>query len=114
MPQNTYTKKAIEMAIKGGYQGLSLENKSTAEKAITLIVEYELHKTLLDRDFWQALEVGFRIPCKEHEANGYCVNCDNKGYHNVIPWMLMWRNFVEHLIEGKDIESFFQSLLANT
>lgn len=52
-----------------------------------------IYETLLYPDFWQSL--GYR---SEEE-------CWNKSC-----WKCVWHRFIDHLAEGKSIESFFETL----
>ena len=96
--------QAIEKAIEGGYKG----NKEFLLK----LPEYAKSQIWLDPLFWQSLG----------KAMGWCeyavcihdgkMNCFEKnhwaGYMG--EWKWHWHRFIDHLAEGKDAESFFETL----
>lgn len=102
--------KAIQKAIKGGW----------STSYVSLNSRRYHDKYLLDPLFWQALgkSLGWideAWPNGEMKCENKFGRCDEKycsygGYKN--PYGV-WHNFIDHLAEGKDIESFFQTLLAN-
>ncbi len=82
-----------KLAKRGGYEGRLYAPSVGAE--------------LLDRNFWQALfpKESFYIACDF----GNCPEKDNcKCAWN---WKDYWHAFIDHLAEGKDIDSFFEKLL---
>lgn len=81
----TYTEQAIEIACKNGYD--------VSEK-----LEYG-HSRLLDHLFFQALGRG--LGWGEDENNTW----DKR------TWASHWHRLIDHLAEGKDIESFFEQLI---
>jgi hypothetical protein len=87
----TYTGQAIEKTIHGGWR---FKENNFAGNSI------ENNQFLLNREFWQALgkTLGW-------EENWVRVLGDEKN------WRLEWHNFINHLADGKDTESFFEQLL---
>ena len=82
--------KAIKKAINGGYKGCTdaVWNEST----------------LLDPLFWQALG----------KAEGWGKTMTSRsGVRMRDIYTVYWHDFVDHLAEGKDINSFFEDLLTN-
>lgn len=61
---------------------------------------------LMNPDFWEALGKGMKL------KNAYDLSKDSpdfKGsYH--LEWLKNWHRFIDHLAEGKSIESFFEEL----
>lgn len=100
-------KEAIQKAIEGGY-----ETPNMSERTGTGILTYNC---LLDPAFWQSLgkamgwekrmEVAWGIVDEEHggatSMKGYCMP----------EWQYHQHRFIDHLVEGKDAESFFNNLL---
>ncbi len=62
----------------------------------------------LDPSFWQALGKA-RGWGKKTLSNGMVADVGRDGYINV--WQSYWHDFIDHLAEGKDAESFFAELL---
>lgn len=133
--------QAIKKAIKGGWKPEQLDFKriDTAETAEeSYRISYS--KSLLDPLFWQSLgkaegwgqriyktdtgeEWGKRIclhcgvdcnyqPQKESGCNHVhypeaCQECSKKA----VTWKDYWHRFIDHIAEGKDVDSFFKALL---
>lgn len=118
--------EAIEKANVGGYNGYP---KSFCEEC----GNYESPKggsIFLDPLFWQAL--GKAMGWKNETCRGcsmtrdrrpekmeefcYCTDPDtspNKPPEFIPTWLFRWYRFIDHLAEGKDIESFFEQLKLN-
>ncbi len=83
-------REAIKKAIMGGYKGCTtaLWNESV----------------LLDPNFWQSLgkEEGWN---KQDGGNSIA------GIWFGETWKYYWHSFIEHLISGKDVDSFFKELI---
>lgn len=60
----------------------------------------EMAVVFLDPTFWQALG----------KARGWRKDWPTEGSPD---WLFHWHRFIDHLAEGKDAESFFESLLNN-
>lgn len=62
-------------------------------------------KYLLDPTFWECLakSLSFGTDC------GF-VNCPAHGEHKKC-WMKVWHSFIDHIADGKDIDSFFEQLI---
>lgn len=106
-------KEAIQKAIEGGYK---LPNDTDYSASYVKIKNVRGRTTdfvfgqfgsqclgtiptadiLLDPLFWQALG----------KAMGWEFRSDHKE-----PWKKEWHRFIDHLAEGKDVESFFKDLL---
>lgn len=65
-----------------------------------------VYKIVLDRLFWQALGKGLGWDKKMTYYNTF-----TEGKENNDPWRLEMHRFIDHLAEGKSIDSFFESLL---
>jgi len=98
---------AIESAIKeavekGGYKRPVVITVGEKE-----IYDEDGYQTFLDPLFWQALGKS-RGWGKKTLSNGLVANVGRDGYINV--WHSYWHDFIDHLAEGKDAESFFKDL----
>lgn len=81
---------------------------------------YSLHKALLDPLFWQSLGKAMGWDTSENNPTWLCPVCakslDEMIMHlndkdfGIETWRYYWHAFIDHLAEGKDIESFFASL----
>ncbi len=134
-------KNAIEKAIEGGYDlGGVLVSASNKIYTINLHVKGQSKRynseLLIDPLFWQSLGkamgwkegeimvcVGCGVSCEKNEVsarnkhtgiwNGQKkTGCDSdvQHYHHGV-WEIEWENFIHHLAEGKDADSFFDNLL---
>lgn len=61
-----------------------------------------VNEIFLDPLFWKSLGKAM-----EWENNVYV---EGKGIRDVKEWKQQWHRFIDHLAEGKDAESFFESL----
>ena len=91
-------KNAIKKAIEGGWKIPHVEEQDEAPAAIRFYVKNP-HKILLDHLFWQALGKAMGWGLEEDE---------NKRW---MDWKTHWHDFIQHLIEGKSADSFFDDLL---
>lgn len=102
--------QAIEKAIEGGWKPVLWidiwKAGDTHDLGVVIIygMEGERVPVLIDRvvlkpDFWQALG----------KSMGWEAGIDTYPYKNVA-WIRKWHYFIDHLAEGKDIESFFEAL----
>lgn len=126
--------QAVEKSIEGGYSREVFVGKSPEEKA-RIIGDMVLPEVLLDHRFWQSLgkAMGWGITRCGHDAGmtgmmsdintargderywGVCNKCESttrrtSDYSYEDDWKKMWHRFIDHLAEGKDAESFFESL----
>ncbi|MFZ2152263.1 MAG: hypothetical protein WAV09_04105 [Minisyncoccia bacterium] len=100
-------KQAIKIAIENGWKGTTIsETLGGSIKTIGLRVGLDNKEiVLLDPLFWQALGKGLgwnRMMSAEIE------------YHRIKDypeWQWNMHRFIDHLAEGKDIDSFFNDLL---
>lgn len=121
----TYTEQAIKIAIengwrlRNGWEGIRIEELSIAHPNIRYwyrdtptqkdyFEDVEFAEICLDPLFWQAMGKGLgwtTVPMDEgnHRHLG-------QRYHE---WHYRMHRFIDHLAEGKDIESFFKKLLEN-
>ena len=95
--------QVIEKAIEGGWQeGRSPKVVKTRSgflvqtKGEIIGFETSIHSVFLDPLFWQSL--GKAMGWWGENANGKP------------QWVNKWHRFIDHLAEGKDAESFFESL----
>lgn len=68
-----------------------------------------MNLALLDPGFWKGL--GQSMGWGNVTLNGSTWKTGRDGYLNV--WQSYWHDFIDHVAEGKDIDSFFKHLLAN-
>lgn len=97
--------KAIQKAIEGGYEykGFDVDGNIQPTANSELV--------LLDRLFWQCLG-------KSLGWGKICPHCNSVTHplcwkHKSTSWQHEWHRFIDHLIEGKDPEEFFNNLLAD-
>lgn len=102
--------EAIKKAIEGGMGGMKkettvhlIENQDLA--VFTLKdrqVIMSVAKIVIDPLFWQALG----------KAEGWEHSCSKGDYcDRELEWKERWHEFIDHLAEGKDIDTFFDNLL---
>jgi hypothetical protein len=105
--------KAIRDAMQFGYgrqdDGRTFHSYDTCSGLVfvsvsSMIVGQPLTTMLLDPKWWQALG----------RARGWADKCKNPEEHltkgHKCPWVIVWHRLVDHLAEGKDINSFFKNL----
>lgn len=104
----TYTEQAIKIAIENGWEGASLNLVGSVKTLGVRIGLENKEKVCLDPLFWQALEkgLGWHKHGHKYTQGGIKVPID---YGE--KWQEHWHHFIDHLAEGKDIESFFIALL---
>ncbi len=98
--------KAIKKAIEGGY---IRKDKATRRLMTEVTMRQKWHYIVLDPLFWKALgkAEGWGDKCDmcNSKANGLC------SAHRYTSWHREWHRFIDHLAEGKDVDSFFNNLL---
>lgn len=98
--------KAIQKAIEGGYKDIH----DLMGKNIIALEEAFFAKYCLDPLFWQAL--GKAEGWDRPEGGNWCFALEGGGYRSYAArWQNEQFNFIDHLAEGKDINSFFEELL---
>lgn len=117
----SYIEQTIKKAIEGGYKKGEYKRsliKSFVDGNLWYAGGYTfiLAETLIDPLFWQAL--GKAMGWEKKDFYEVCpLNCDEcDGAISEFPqkfWVHSWHCFIDHLAEGKDPESFFESLLSN-
>jgi Uri superfamily endonuclease len=85
----------IEKAIEGGY---AQEVGKRVIKEGSKDENSDIYFILLDPLFWQSLG----------KALGWGIEKDDVQWHLPEKWKQEWHWFIDHLIEGKSIESFFE------
>jgi len=82
-----------------GWVAFFVNDGSQAEKYLTTM---RVEQILLDPLFWQAFgkSRGWGTEPAATTPSGFPVQ----------EWLMFWHRFIDHLAEGKDAESFFQSL----
>ncbi len=110
---------AIEQAIKdavekGGYDlqivGHDGLDRPNFRRGAEHVCEHEI---FLDSAFWQALGKarGWKTDSCANCAGASCWFCSNlKDYKRCNEWQYQWHRFIDHLADGKDANSFFESL----
>jgi len=123
-----YTTKLVKLAIEGGWkpkiflnlrEGLSIDGISNdGETALFsdgiedgLWAEVELEKIFLDPKFWQALIKPLLKddPMKMHKMFNITPTISNNLFKAVA--LKLNKNFIEHIHDNKDIESFCKQLI---
>ena len=135
MKINQIIEKAIEGGYTEYYRNVSAK-QITAEEARKSLFDYERYtneKILLDPLFWQSLgkalgwgevkpcpscDGGRKEFCDFHDPITHqnypttCGVCNGEGYYpserSDDNWKEHWHLFIDHLIAGKSIESFFE------
>lgn len=109
--------EAIKRALKGGWNDTdyAFTSKEPPYEGVECQIgewQYDV-KVFLDPLFWQALgkAEGWE------EKTYYEINCQARNYQTYeetseITWKLQMHCLIDHLIGGKDVESFFGELLA--
>lgn len=100
--------QAIKKAIKSGYgRSRYVVNGDIAQ----WIHENHYSDVLLDKFFWECLGKAEGWSIKESGClNNSCGYCED--YQQEIPeWLYWWKKFIQHLAEGKSVDSFFKELL---
>lgn len=106
--------KALLKAIEGGMAGVNSKTEVSVDFVNDLVffrlngneVVTPLSKILLTIEFWKCLgkaegwTKGWETKDAPHPDGSYKVG-----------WLHHWHNFIDHLAEEKDVESFFNSLL---
>lgn len=87
--------KAIKIAIENGYEYHDLPGDLSKEDYGRIITSSPL--------FWSSLGKGLKWEEK-------LINQDNIEFF-LPEWKYQWHLFIDHLIEGKDIESFFIQII---
>lgn len=92
--------QAIKIAIENGYE----HEEYDLDECMKHLKRWkpEISAILIDPLFWQALGKGLWWE-KKHTHNV------EDGYDNC--WECFWHRFIDHIAEGKDIDSFFANLL---
>lgn len=121
---NPCMEKAILLAINNGWK--TKGDHAVLDEEIIRVYEYfevidshNLYQSLLDPLFWQALGRGLGW----RQDPSLCTGCKVIGYRTTNhmndcleksrpgSWNDNWHRFIDHLIEGKSIDLFFESLL---
>jgi hypothetical protein len=97
----THIEQAIGEAEAAGWKPLW---KTSEFESGSHLVQRSVEMAFLDPFFWQALG----------KARGWgelkLPNRSPIGQHEEGRWFFHWHRFIDHLAEGKDAESFFESL----
>lgn len=108
----TYTKQAIETAIVGGWNFEKWKDQLFKKKNLLEWKDYTInqqdpHKFFLDPWFWKGLQKGLGAEKAKYEWSK-----KDGTITNIMHW---WGNtmhsFLEHLMDGKNLESFFEELI---
>lgn len=65
---------------------------------------------LLERDFWQALGKSMGWEDEQPGHDGKSTLAIDYSLPRQQDWLFYWHCFIDHLAEGKDINSFFETL----
>lgn len=94
--------ETIKKAIEGGWKKTPKHCRYDGVNHNAVCIEI----VLLDPDFWQSLgkAMGWGKLCDPYCRTPECSDCDELG------WREQWHKFIDHLADGKSIESFFETL----
>lgn len=131
-------KEAIKLAIEEGWNDRLYRNLRNPPENNKAGIQTHYRDCLLDLKFWQALGKSLGWGQKSYKielGQPICLHCGtHTGYQperesgcnhahypeacevcskKSITWQDQWHSFIDHLAEGKDIESFFNNLLDN-
>lgn len=114
-------KQAIEKAIDGGFPTRKLRTKienlnKTGIGSPNLVTGYDIEPLVLNPLFWKCLGTAmgwkkWECDCGEqYEMQGIiiCPLCNEHGARE--SWRQRWHRLIDHLAEGKSVESFFANL----
>lgn len=103
---------AIQRAIKGGYKDHAYCNEFDMYECST---SYCHATVLLDPDFWKALGKAEGWSYKSVPQIFESADQDESylDYDTIEEWKYQMHNFIDHLIAGKEVDSFFNNLLTN-
>ena len=97
--------KAIKKAIEGGYRGYYFTE-------LSLSLQEKIEIMSCDPKWWQAL--GRTLEWRDKKSRKLVSWCYG-GFHDADKpyeqWIFEWHKFIDHLAEGKDVDSFFEELL---
>lgn len=110
--------QTIQKAIEGGYDASRfVAQGDTVETWLKMDAVNDKEFWLLDPIFWQSLgkAMGWPKETKEVQLDGFNLEAMDNGVHPTTKgfeynWQYHWHRFIDHLAEGKDAESFFESL----
>ncbi len=97
----------MKEAIEGGYKLSFFEGEMVA-KTGDLVHPVMMYKELLDPLFWQSL--GKALGWDEirlGKPEGHAIPWGEEYWQ----WRYEWHCFIDHIAEGKDVDSFFKELL---
>lgn len=108
--KNNYTQKAVELAIKGGWNPKRMAPgflDNLLPWRMYTIYQRDKHKFFLDVEFWRGLEKGLRAKQPKH----YWVKKDSTETA-ILDWVgNTMHSLMDHLLSGDVLESFFKQLL---
>lgn len=131
----TYTEQAVKIAIENKWKDWDYMPNIVIDTSdyVNFLKDWKpvegihLSCILLDHLFWQALWIGKKLDSKmkwyvcpkdkdagEFLSYKHCPQCGTELVEEVRMtqnWKAGWHRFIDHLIEGKDIESFFEQLI---
>lgn len=110
-------KNAIELAIKGGWKtGYATHKMKKAYGRLGSWMEkgntssfLDWKHALLDPIFWKAL--GKSLGLSQEEVDVEIFETEMLPHLKVMPWIVVWHNFIDHIAEGGDIDEFFNKLI---
>lgn len=109
--------ETIKKAIEGGYNWESRRDYmagGTASQCL-LVCDPEFWKALGKSLGWQGTEMRMCVGCgialksdEKETMDGKCPKCNSDIEYFEGQWLLEWHLFIDHLAEGKSLESFFK------
>ncbi len=100
--------QAIKEAVENGFDNQVARDHLTDWRKFETLTSHDYGWIFNRPEFWQALGKA-RGWGKKTLSNGMVADVGRDGYINV--WQSYWHDFIDHLAEGKDAESFFAELL---
>jgi hypothetical protein len=106
--------EAIKRAVKAGYEHFVIRSQMSDP--------YRSSVLLLDPLFWKALSKAEKWKPAICRGCGEALKVDSEGvshqacscfenYEEMYTWVYHWTDLIEHIASGKDIDSFFKSIL---
>lgn len=108
--------KAIKRAIDGGFLPECQDRENIKIAIVQKTLDWNAY--LLDKDFWQCLGKAegwgefIDIPCEvcgQMSCHNKIVNGDRVKKINLCK--TYWHSFIDHISDGKDIDSYFEKIL---
>ena len=96
-------KQAIQKAIEGGWdikKSFNVPDNAIPSVEFAVLAEKMWQTVVCDPSFWQCLGKSLGWSIERLDATGKAVYAVSE-----------WYDFIDHIADGKDVESFFKELL---